>query len=226
MAIPRAKESPRAIYPRDLADKVGSEEMMSWPGPTRSDYALFGRIIHIYSAIDFALRFAAELMDEQKLLRTKWAGRVQKPNMTEVSKAIQEWPAWLENHRIGCGNIELHRPVRNLVAHFVARRFPNDDAFLFLTKSASDYKQVHGDLPPVENALFGVMDAMQLRDLVPELLRLNKWCGTLPGSLSNPIVVTEPDAKADRRSRRGSRNPWRASRIPRCRRCSGWRRSR
>src|SRR4051812_20392080 len=105
MAIPRAKASPRAEYLRDLADKVEAEEMINWPGPTRSDYALFGRIIHIYIAIDFALRFAAELMDEQKLLDKKWAGRVQKLNMADVSNAIQEWPAWRENHRAGFGNI-------------------------------------------------------------------------------------------------------------------------
>jgi len=31
--------------------------------------------------------------------------------------------------------------MRNLIAHFAIRRFPNDDAFLFIAKSARDFKK-------------------------------------------------------------------------------------
>ncbi|WP_158670676.1 hypothetical protein [Bradyrhizobium guangdongense] len=74
--------------------------------------------------------------------------------------------------------------MRNLVAHFVARRFVSEDAYIFVTMSAADFEQVYGVLPDADNMLFGVTDAARMRGIIPELRGLSSWCSKLPGDLS------------------------------------------
>jgi hypothetical protein len=187
MAIPNSNESPRALHLRRLVDETGGEELLAWPIPNEQDFALFARIIHIYSSIDFSLRFAAEVMDEQGLLSKPWKGSIATQNISTVSREVQSNQMWNESHRVAFERMDLHRRVRNLLAHFMVRRFPGEEAFVFITKSAADFKQVYGKLPLTEDMLFGVIDAAELYGLIPELRNLLTWVSGLPRDLSNPI---------------------------------------
>lgn len=191
MAIPRPNESPRALHLRGIVEQTDAEQLVAWPLPTKSDFALFGQIIHIYSAVDFMLRFTAEMMDEQGLLSKSWKGKIAAENISVVSREVQSNKMWHESHRVAFERIELHRRIRNMLAHFLIRRFQEEDAFVFMTKSAADFRQVFGDLPAMEDMLYGVTDADQIRILVPELRALSKWLGTLPHSLSRPIPAPD-----------------------------------
>jgi hypothetical protein len=144
MAIPISSETPRSIQLRKIAEETDTEHLLAWPKPTEDDYGLFGKIVQFYSAFDFVLRCIAETMDTQGMFLAPWAGKAQKLPMAKVSEAIQSSRIWAEPNRSAFERIESHRRVRNLVAHFVVRRFPEEDAFIFMTKSASDYKQVYG----------------------------------------------------------------------------------
>jgi hypothetical protein len=142
----------------------------------------------MYSAIDFAQRVAVELMDDSKMLSSRWAGKASRLTITDVSQAIQSTKLWSEPNKFAWGRIDEHRRVRNLVAHFAVRRFPNEDAYYFMTKSASDFQQVYGKRPELESVLYGVMDAAQLRAIIPELEQLLAWCSKLPRNLSQPVA--------------------------------------
>jgi hypothetical protein len=133
------------------------------------------------------LRFTAEVMDAQELLSKPWKGAIAAQSISVVSREIQSNQMWNESQRIAFGRIDLHRRVRNMLAHFLVRRFPNEDAFVFITKSAADFKQVFGEMPPLENMLFGVTDAAEVYGIVPELKKLLSWLGNLPRDLSRPI---------------------------------------
>jgi hypothetical protein len=85
--------------------------------------------------------------------------------------------------------IERHRRERNLVAHFIARRFPTENAYIFMTKSADDFEQVHRTLPPAGVMLYGVIDADQLAGIIPVLEGLLSWLSKFPKDLSTPIEV-------------------------------------
>jgi hypothetical protein len=187
VAIPNSNESPRVIHLRRIVEGTDSEELLAWPLPTEEHFALFGRIIHIYSVIDFLLRFTAEVMDEQGLLAKPRKGMIAAQTISVVSREVQSNPIWNETHRFAFGQIDLHRRVRNMLAHFLVRRFPTEDAFVFITKSATDYKQVFGEIPSIGSMLYGVTDASQLSGLVPELKGLLVWLNTLPRDLSRPV---------------------------------------
>jgi hypothetical protein len=148
---------------------------------------MFARIVAFYSAIDFALRYVVEIMDSNGMLPPPWKGKTAKLNMYKVTQAIRSSYIWNESHIIGFEQIELHRRE---VAHFVIRRFPTEDAFIFMTMSASDFEQVYGVLPGPDSMLFGVTDAAQMREVIPVLQGLVSWCSKLPSDLSQPLAGT------------------------------------
>jgi len=188
MALPESSETPRTLALRKIVEETDTQTVLGWPKPADEDFALFGRITHSYSAFDFVLRYMAETMDKNGMLQAPWAGKAQKLSEADVLKAIQSSPIWSGPNKFALEQIESHRRVRNLVAHFVVRRFPDDDAFIFMTKSAADYKRVYGELPAnVDAMLYGVLDAQQLRGLVPELEKLLKWATEVLRDLSRPI---------------------------------------
>jgi len=187
MALPKSSETDRTIHLRKIVETTGTEAILSWPKATDEDLALFARIITIYSGIDFALRYMAEIMDNNGMLSDSWTGKTTKLNMYKVTQAIRSSKIWNDGHAAAFNAIEEHRRVRNLVAHFIVRRFPAEDAYIFMTKSAADFEQVYGALPEPDNMLFGVTDAVQMRGIIPVLLGLISWCSKLPGDLSRPI---------------------------------------
>jgi hypothetical protein len=191
MALPDSTETPHTLALRKIVEETGTEQMLGWPKPTDEDYALFGKITHIYSAFDFILRYMAETMDKQGMFKEPWAGKTQKLTMTQLAEAIQSFPIWSESNKLALEQIDSHRRVRNLVAHFVARRFPDEDAYIFMTKSAIDYRRVYGELPEgIDAMLYGVFDAQQLRGIVPLLEGLLKWAAQVLRDLSKPFGST------------------------------------
>lgn len=97
--------------------------MLGWAKATDEDYALFGKITLIYSSFDFIPRYMAETMDKQGMFKEPWAGKTQKLTMAQVSEAIQSSPVWTGSNKFALEEIENNRRIRNLVAHFVVRRF-------------------------------------------------------------------------------------------------------
>jgi hypothetical protein len=190
MALPDLTETPRTLALRKVVEETVPEQMLGWAKPTDEDYALFGKITYIYSAFDFILRYMAETMDKQGMFKERWAAKTQKLTMTQVAEAIQSSPIWIGSNRLALEEIESYRRMRNLVAHFVVRRFPEDDANVFMTKSAIDYRRVYRELPEsIDAMLYGVLDADQLRGLVPVLEGLLKWAAQVLGNLSQPIAA-------------------------------------
>jgi hypothetical protein len=86
MAIPRPNETARLIHLRRVVEDTDTEQMLAWPRPTDDDFAVFGRIIHTYSAIDFLLRFTAEITDAQGLLSKPWNGAIATQSIAVISR--------------------------------------------------------------------------------------------------------------------------------------------
>lgn len=196
MAIPTSTETERTTYLKGIVEAAAGQDVMAWPKPNDDDLVLFARIIGFYSGIDFSLRYVAEIMDNDGMLAARWKGKTAKLTMYKLSQAIRSSNIWNESHNIGFDQIELYRRARNLVAHFVIRRFPTEDAFIFMTMSSSDFEQVYGVLPERDSMLYGVVDAEQMRGIIPVLQGLTSWCSKLPGNLSQPLRIAEPKARS------------------------------
>ncbi len=144
MSLPKSSSTPRGEYLQSIVAKTRATDLLSWPQPT-DDYELLGEFIAVYSFIDFNLRRFMEVLDHADVLPQAWKGKKgEKLPISDVDKVIRAMPGWDQKNILALERIERYRGLRNLLAHFAARRFPNDDAYLFVTKSARDYRQQFG----------------------------------------------------------------------------------
>ena len=147
-----------------------------WPMLTHNDYVLVGAIVVLYSHMDVNLRRIAELADDNNMLRPPWKGKTAKLTMTDIEKAVMslDWSA--EN----LGALEMiakRRGLRNMLAHFMVRRFHHEDAFLFVAINASDYERQLGIKPRKGQLLSAVVDVDQIKRAMREIEHVQLWLG-------------------------------------------------
>jgi hypothetical protein len=68
------------------------------------------------------------------------------------------------------------RNLRNLVAHFAAKRFPEDDAFLFIAKSEADFKRQFPGVPTASNMMLtAILDGPMLPSALADVEEMQIW---------------------------------------------------
>jgi hypothetical protein len=194
--LPKSVETPRGLYLKSIADKACAKPdgLNDWPMLTKDDYVLVGGIVCLYSYVDMNLRRILEVFDRVGELKEPWRSKTSRLSAPEVSDAIQTLPCWGEQERIALFELENGRLFRNLVAHFAIRRFPNDDAFLFLAKSTRDYKRVFGQEPPPGALLTAYADCEPIRSALRRVEGIQNWIGKVAPKLENELL---PSSQVD-----------------------------
>jgi hypothetical protein len=175
MALPESRETPRLRSLLDIVNASPGDALIDWPMPSKDDLALIGSVIVLYSYIDFNLRRFIEVLERAKALPKRWLGKTARMPIGDIETIIQAIPDWAPNNVFAFTRIKEFRKVRNLMAHFAVRRFPNEDAFVFVTKSALDFKRVIGHEPEPGMAMTGVVDVGQVRDVIKVIDGLLSW---------------------------------------------------
>jgi len=62
-----------------------------------------------------------------------------------------------------------------LIAHFAVRRFPDDDAYLFFTKSDRDFKRLYGADPDPGTIMTAILECSQLNHGFRHIRDLQNW---------------------------------------------------
>ncbi|MBI2716538.1 MAG: hypothetical protein HYX37_19150 [Rhizobiales bacterium] len=159
--------------------RAAKEEITQrWPAPAREDLELIGAIIVMYSYMDFNLRRFVEILDHENLLPTRWKGKSGSIPIGDVETILESMPELTSNNVIAFQRIKQGRTLRNLLAHFAIRRFPDEDAYVFVTKYAPDFKRVLGHDPEPGMVMASVADAVQIRDLRKMLEGVMQWLET------------------------------------------------
>jgi hypothetical protein len=174
MALPPSTETPRLRYLQDIVDAATNGGWTDWPTPKENDYTQFGKIIVLFTYIDVSVRRIAEAAGNANCLDDKWKGRVGKLNIGEAEEAVLSLD-WSDANRRALNQIAERRGLRNLIAHFAVRRFPNDDAFLFFTKSDRDFKRLYGRDPESGTIMTAILECSQLNDGFRHIHELQKW---------------------------------------------------
>jgi hypothetical protein len=164
MALPKNSETPRLRYLQNIVNQATDSGWADWPTPKESDYTQFGKIIVLFSYMDVNIRRIVEAAEHAGVLKAPWTGRVRKLNITEAEEAVLSLPDWSEPNKTALGQITERRGLRNLVAHFAVRRFPNDDAFLFFTKSDRDFRRLYGTDPEPGTIMTAILEGSQVID--------------------------------------------------------------
>jgi hypothetical protein len=162
MALPKNSETARGIELREILEASGPA-MEGWPMPTKEDYVVIGGIVVLYSYVEFQMRRLIDVFEHAGLLADEWKGKGGNLNFGEVERAVRATPVWAGPDDLGAfDKLAELRPLRNLVAHFVVRRFPDDDAFFFVAKSTKDFTKVFGRAPAAGEALTAIIEREQV----------------------------------------------------------------
>jgi hypothetical protein len=190
VALPSSIETERNRYLMDLV-RNASEPIIDWPAPNWDDVVLIGKIVMLYSYIDFNLRRMIEVLDHAKALPPAWLGKTAKMHLSDVETILETAPDISPNNALALSRIKEFRKLRNLLAHFAVKRFPTEDALVFVTKSAADYKRVLGAEPDPGVVMTAVADLSQIRDVCRMIDEIQHWLSAATNDLENAFLKSK-----------------------------------
>jgi len=175
MALPKNSETARGRYLESLVQKDPEAILQDWPWPTRSDLTLFGGIVTYYNYIDFQLWRTLEVLKAGDLLEHQWKRASHDFSIGEVERAVKSARCWSKEERKRFEELFEFRSLRNLITHFTMRRFPTEDAFVFMSKSARDFKERIGFSPERYMSLTYEMDISDIKERLSKAHHLANW---------------------------------------------------
>lgn len=180
--IPRQHLTPEL---EALNAKLGSlppEVLLTFPPPTTRELAIFGAVIQSYNYIEFNLRRAMSTFSTVGLLSPQQLKHFPRLAGYKLTQAVKDVASEIFRTTGMDGDagphltaIQQNQPIRNLLAHWAARRVPGEDYFLFLGKDDRDARQALGKELEFDVAGKCLMDAKALEGLVAFLEPHERW---------------------------------------------------
>jgi len=166
-----------------IVDSTPLEKRIDFPVLQPPDHQMIGVFIQLFNYLDFNLRRAIETFAYAKLLQGEAAKRYPKIHSSKVASAVQDSVKAMdaavedipETLRI-LEIIERRREIRNMLSHWAARRIPNEDAIVLLTKDESDAIQISGAYLGNGYVKSAILDLADIRGLIAhELAPFDLW---------------------------------------------------
>jgi hypothetical protein len=175
--LPKQMETPRLKELREKSEAAPAEAFVTWPRPTKDDFMLIGIVVVLYSYIDLNLRRIIDAAEAAGVWKPA-KGKAATLRIGEVEDGVLALRKWEPQNEYALRLIKEMRGLRNLCAHFAVRRFPEDDAFIFLTRSARDYKQVTGTEPEIGELMTAIIEVQAVKDAIKHIDGLQQWLST------------------------------------------------
>ncbi len=172
--LPENVDTERGRYLQNVIKHTNRGEWADWPMLTQRDYVLVGQIVILYSYIDLNLRRIVEVADRAGMLQPPWKGKTARLTIEHTERAVKSLD-WSDANRGALEKISKFRGLRNMLAHFVLRRFPKEDAFVCLAISARDYEKQLGVKPERGAVLTAVLDHEQVKGAVKHIEHVQLW---------------------------------------------------
>ena len=172
--LPDNVDTVRGRHLQNVIKNTSRSEWADWPTLTHGHFVLVGQIVVLFSYIDLNLRRIAEVADRAGMLKPPWKGRTARLTMDHTEKAVQSLE-WSDANRGALEKISKFRGLRNMLAHFVLRRFPQDDAFICIAISPRDYEKQLGVKPERGAILTAVLDHEQVKEAVKHIEHVQVW---------------------------------------------------
>jgi hypothetical protein len=170
---------------KSLNDKLSSlppEALLTFPPLTAKDFAIFGAVIQTYNYIEFNLRRAMSTFSAVGLLSSEQRKRLPRLAGFKLTQAVKEVATEIHRTTGMDGEAESHleaiqqnQPMRNLLAHWAARRVPDEDYFLLVGKDDRDARQVLGKELKLDVVGTCLVDAKALEGLIGFLEPHERW---------------------------------------------------
>jgi hypothetical protein len=183
MALPPEHLTPRIEALKRIVDQTSAEEFCAFRLLQPDDHGLIGLFIQEYNYIDFNLRRAVEIFASAGLLQGAAAKKHPRIPSSMVPNAVQ---AAIEAMDTATENvsetirilkiIERRREFRNLLGHWAARRIPNEDAIMLVSKNEMDAMQTTGAFLDSGHVQSAALDLADIRGIViNEIIPFEAW---------------------------------------------------
>lgn len=183
MALPPEHRTPRMEALQSIVDSAPREKLFDFPVLQPPDHQMIGVFIQLFNYMDFNLRRAIETFAHAKLLQGRAAKKYPKIHSSEVASVVQDAVKAMDAAVEDIPDtiriltiIERRREIRNLLGHWAARRIPNEDAIVLLTKDESDAARVGGAYLASGHVKSAVLDLADIRGLIDlQLVPIELW---------------------------------------------------
>ena len=181
MALPDEISTDNVGAISDALSKMSGEEIAALPELEGADFRCFGRLIQCFCFIDLNLHRALEVFELAGKLPEKWKKdypKIPDGSLTEAlsdivktldpkTEPIEETLTWLTA-------ISKFRGFRNLAGHAAAKRYPDEDVFIFANKNTGDARRA-GQTLPKHGFMFSVVGRSEFFDTVQAAVESQKW---------------------------------------------------
>jgi hypothetical protein len=172
MALPKPVDAAKVRAVSEAIGKMSPAELGALPPLDDEDLRLFGATSQHYCFLDLNLRRALEIMHLAKRLPPEHVRKY--PNYTDASLtdvlrgSVEKMDGNVENLEESLFRIEeigRCRSYRNLLNHFAGKRYPNEDVYVFASKSDKDARHALGKDLAGHRVHFSVAGRSELFDL-------------------------------------------------------------
>ncbi|MGX9428041.1 hypothetical protein [Bradyrhizobium sp. LeoA1S1] len=175
--LPPNSITERGRYLQAKFDAVeGHVALSEWPRLSEKDQFHIGRIVMLYSFVELNLRRMVEAWEDAGLLTVPMKCKAKDLRIGALEETVQRMFPWPDNELNALKRLAEMRTLRNLVAHFGAIRFPDEDAFVFIAKSESDFKrQFPGKTAQPGILMTAILDGPVLAGVMDEVQHISEW---------------------------------------------------
>jgi hypothetical protein len=179
MALPPQNATPRLERMQREVDRLGGQ-LFEFPHLQPSDYQLFGAYIQMYNFIDMNLRRCVEAFHQGNVLPgdVRWQRLREAELVGVVIRVVRTMDPALEpmEETISRLNeIEFRRSFRNMMGHFAARRYPNEEAIVFFSNDHRDSMRIHDRPLEPTMLLNSLVEVPVLRELMTHVAQYERW---------------------------------------------------
>ena len=182
MALPKAVDAEKVRTVSEAIGKMSAQEIGALPPLEDDDFRLFGAISQHYCFLDLNLRRALEVMHMAKRLPSEHVKKY--PNYTDATLtdvlrgSAEKMDGKIENLEETLFRLEeigRCRTYRNLLNHFAGKRYPNEDVYVFASKSDKDARQALGKELAGHRVHFAIAGRSELFELEKLLNDHQAW---------------------------------------------------
>lgn len=182
MALPKEMRTEKVERVSKALSGMSAADKSALPPLENDDFQLFGIVSQHYCFIDLNLRRALEVMRLAKRIppeHLKQYPDYTDAALTDVLKGrVEKMDPTVENLEEALFRLEeigRCRTYRNLINHFAGKRYPNEDVYVFASKSDRDARKVLGKSLPDHGVHFSVAGRSELFQLAELINGHQQW---------------------------------------------------
>lgn len=169
-------------YIQTLAAELGDDPLSNLEPLSAADAALIGHLIQSFNFMELNLRRSIEIFTHAGLIKAF----KKNPHSSELAQTVKAGVAAMGLDGATAGvicqtldDIELHREIRNHLAHWAAKRIKGHDALYLMSLDQKDAIRRTGSKGDHETSVYCIMNLADLRGLLEHISKQELWLAEL-----------------------------------------------